>query len=178
MSCDIQNSNPNFSGLYPQKGDPSPGNKIPYLLKPQRRSHSFEWRQEPRAQRCFYFCTAIFPAASCREQFNFLCRLISRSHFSSVSVTLLPSTRLKRVLLSLWTAFCSEEWGCNCTAASWAKSWRQSWACWGLYCLIFFLCRFCFLLTSSTCDWEFPMNSPGLNHSRQRCSGQQDVLFL
>lgn len=99
MSCDIQNSNPHFSGLYPQKGDPSPGNKIPYLLKPQRRSHSFEWRQEPRAQRCFYFCTAIFPAASCREQFNFLCRLISRSHFSSVSVTLLPSTRLKRVLL-------------------------------------------------------------------------------
>lgn len=66
-------------------------------------------------------------------------------------MTFLRSVRLKRVLLSLWTAFCSEEWGYNCNIG------RTNWTCSGLSCLIFpvsFL--FFFSLAASTHDWDFP----------------------
>lgn len=103
-----------FIDLVPQKGVTFPGNKTLSHLKPLSRSCFFRWTQESCVKWCLYFSADIFSAGSCREQFNFFCRLISGNNFSSVSVALLWSAGLKRVLLSLWTAFCFEEWGYNC----------------------------------------------------------------
>lgn len=150
-----------FIGLVPQKGVTFPGNKTLSRLKPLSRSCFLRWTQESCVKRCLYFSADIFSAGGCREWFNFFCRLISGNHFSSVSVALLWSAGLKRVLLSLWTVFCSEEWGYNCNTGSLGQEaggqTKHVEACpaWSFPISYFFS-----LLVAST-HWNFPSNSPG-----------------